>query len=276
MNRKKRLFKIHPAGIAAYTVCFLLMDSCDAVASVIALCLHEAAHLIIMLLSGMKIDVVELTPFGGMMDVRSFETFSVGKQIAAAAAGVAANGLAAVVSLYYAPRTAFWQAFFYTNLSLALFNALPVWPLDGARVVMALAGLAGLQSQIRKFLSLVGIAVGCTFVGIGLFGIWNGIVNPTLLIAGPYLWYAARMEKITDKIRRIGDVVLPVKEGRILPVFVWASSCDLTPEQATLILEQSNRNSMNLFLKIDPYNGQIHSYQTEKEIWNRMLEYGRN
>ena len=183
--------RVHPAGAAWLGACFLMAPSHAVLAAVAALAWHEAAHVAAMALCGVKRCVVELTPFGGMADAACFDRLSPGRKAAASLAGVLASALGAWLCLQFAPVAPFWHALYLANASLAAFNLLPVWPLDGARALLALAERLGVERPAQRVLTGLAYALGLSMVALGLYGAWLGHVNLSLLCAGPYLAYAA-------------------------------------------------------------------------------------
>jgi len=274
----KRRFsvKIHPVGLALFAAAFLFADSHLALAALAALFLHEGAHLVAMLLCGMKGFTVEITPFGGMMDAQRFEAYPPWKQMAASGAGVAASALAAYLCMRWLPYTLFTEAFFQANCSLAFLNALPLWPLDGARVITALAAYVGVEHSVKKLLSCLTAALGVFFVLLGLYGVWKGIVNPSLLAAGPYLCYAARAETVSAKVRRLGGIERKLSNEAVLPVALWAGSEESISEQFAARLGRSGENRYQVMIAVDPSSGKIQKWWTEQEMLNHLMMNGRN
>ena len=195
--------RVHPAGAVWLGACFLLAPSHMVLAAVAALTWHEAAHVAAMTLCGVKHCVVELTPFGGMADAACYERLSPGKKAASSLAGVLASAVGAWLCLRFAPDTPFWHALYLANASLAAFNLLPVWPLDGARALLAAAERLGVERPAQRVLTGLAYALGLSMVVLGLYGAWLGHVNLSLLCAGPYLAYAAHASGVAQSVRRM-------------------------------------------------------------------------
>lgn len=197
----KKRFRVHPASLALLAGAFLFAPSSQVLASLLALACHEAAHLIAMRICGVPVCYMELTPFGGMADAAQFEQLSPLNQAICAAAGVAASFIGAW--FFRDAQDGFYMAFFQSQISLAVVNALPLWPLDGARVCMAFAIRLGCERAARRLLSVLAQAAGALLVVLGLYGAWHGYVNLSLLTAGPYLCYAARMGMVSERLRKL-------------------------------------------------------------------------
>lgn len=224
--------RVHPAGALLLAGALVFEDSRTVLSALCALIWHEGAHLAAMALCGVKSCRVELTPFGGMADAEDFHRLPPLRQAVIAAIGVGASALGAMLCLYLLPKTPFVYSLLKANLALAALNALPVWPLDGARVLVALLDAIGLGRSFRKLLTYLGYVLGALLVALGLYGAWHGAINPGLLMMGPYLWHAARWGGISERLRRVGEQQKLLQERLFLPVELFA--CDRVRERQAL------------------------------------------
>ena len=266
--------RVHPAGAAWLGACFLMAPSHAVLAAVAALAWHEAAHVAAMALCGVKRCVVELTPFGGMADAACFDRLSPGRKAAASLAGVLASALGAWLCLQFAPVAPFWHALYLANASLAAFNLLPVWPLDGARALLAAAERLGAERPAQRVLTGLAYALGLSMVALGLYGAWLGHVNLSLLCAGPYLAYAAHASGVAQSVRRMQraqDAARKLAGGRVMPVCAYA--CAGSPSRMVLarLVDRFSGLRYHLLLVMDPGTGRIRESLTEGEMAQRLF-----
>ena len=264
--------KIHPAGGILFFLALLIADSQKVIASSAALLLHEGAHLAAMRLCGIKECVIEITPFGGMADTKRFENCSPLRRIITAAAGIAASAAAAGLCMHCVSVHPFWYEFLGANLSLAVLNALPAWPLDGARVLVAAASCIHLERYVKTLLSLATTALGMSMVALGLYGAWRGTVNFSLFLIGPYLCYAARAEIVSDKVRRMEAAEHKLHGCRCLPVKIHAAESVSIPAIFQQIIFQNDQGRYQMLAEVDGSNGEIRKWWTEREMLDRMLK----
>lgn len=264
--------RVHPAGAALLAAAFLFCESHLIIAALVALLWHEAAHVGAMAACGVRRCKIELTPFGGMADTEEFERLKAGKQALIALSGVAASALGAWACLRFAPYTSFWYALFQFHISLAFLNCLPVWPLDGARVVMALAALLGLENAFRKGMLVLAYLLSAALAALGLYGAWLGYLNPSLLCMGPYLAYAAHESAISQTVRQMQRLQSD-KLARIHFLPIRAYACKAVPKGAALVklMRQMSDGGYHLLLEIDPKTGEITKTVTEHKLTQELF-----
>ena len=125
---------VHPLALLYPLAAAMLGAGSEVASLLIALILHEVAHLLIAHCLGVGISKLRVTPFGGAMAMDNPYGLSPLRLAAVAAAGPLANLLAVIAT----GALAHWQmtdpyfalAFIQTNLVLLAFNLLPALPLD--------------------------------------------------------------------------------------------------------------------------------------------------
>ncbi len=95
---------------------------------IIALAVHEAAHLIAAFILNIKLDKVKITPFGFNLNA-DLENIGFISKLALFFAGPAAN-----LCLYVIFKIAGYSRFADANALLAIINMVPVVPLDGGNI----------------------------------------------------------------------------------------------------------------------------------------------
>lgn len=124
----RQKIEITPAFLAFLCAFFYFDPAGSFFPFLLAATLHEAAHLLALRLLSARVHKLCLSACGAVLQT---EPLSYGKELLAAAAGPAANLLLALLFAKRAP------IFALVNLCLLLFNLLPLYPLDGGRILRA-------------------------------------------------------------------------------------------------------------------------------------------
>jgi len=99
---------------------------------------HEMAHTAVSILFKYKIKEIEFFPFGGVARIDGMVGIEPQKEISIDLAGPIVNLAMAAIVMGISPLTDVYSLrgyFISANLSVALFNLLPIFPLDGGRIV---------------------------------------------------------------------------------------------------------------------------------------------
>lgn len=190
-NRIRRLPKVKitiPFCLLILTL--YLLDFRNAlIPTLLAVSIHESAHILAIHMLGGRIDAIELKAAGIAVNVPELQYISYLKETIIAAAGPAAGILAAAVASVTAKvfGFSFLNYFIGINLVITAINLLPVFPLDGGRIILSL-GLRFLSIRaayaISYAFSLVSIGV---LAGICIYLAAFGRLNPSLVVFSGYV-----------------------------------------------------------------------------------------
>ena len=173
------------------TVCLaLILDKTNT--AVLALCaagIHELGHLLCMLAFGERPACVRIAPFG--FCITRTPRGSYRQEILIALAGPAANLLAALALFLTAKvcKTSSLNRAILVNLSLALFNLIPIEPLDCGRAVLCRLCCRTDSARAERIVFLVGLFFLVPLTVCGVLVLIKSKYNVTLLLAGAYLTY---------------------------------------------------------------------------------------
>lgn len=131
-------FRIHPA-----TIFFLILLIATGYSSVVipyltAIILHELAHAFVAKKLGYSLNKVWILPYGACVSF-SNHTFSAKDEIKIAFAGPLINVAVIIITVMlwwiFPSFYSFSYTFVISNFSIALFNLIPAFPLDGGRIL---------------------------------------------------------------------------------------------------------------------------------------------
>ena len=197
-------FKVNPLFFALALALVAFGHALDFVWTLVALLFHEGAHALMARARGYVVKKVVLLPYGAMMSAG--ENFDKTSSVLIGLAGPLCNLLLALVTLglwWLAPAAyPYTISFLYANLSLGVFNLLPVYPLDGSRVAL---GFCKNKLKAIKGLQIAGIV--CSFLFLGLFVAWLFFgVNFTFGIIAVFLFYGATFASKDETYSSVLDV----------------------------------------------------------------------
>lgn len=153
-----------------------------------AVALHECAHLAALRLFKGRILSFRAAPFGLCIDYDA-ESLSLPAELFVCASGCLANLLAAVVSFVcYAALRVDFIAFGLVSAALALMNLLPIYPLDGYRVVKILLSLFLSPFAAARIAFLISCIFGFIFFSVSSYLLLTSVSGIYPLLFSVYMF----------------------------------------------------------------------------------------
>lgn len=162
--------------------------------------LHEAGHLVVLRCLGVRVDRLLLSAQGAILFT---EPLSYRRELLAASGGPCVNFL---LLLFFARRL---PIFALVNLCLLVYNLLPVYPLDGGRILRALLSilLPTVAASITEkaitgaaifLLSAAAVALTCVYH----IGLWPILALGMLLLRAAMTSCGAKTQRVSQKIHK--------------------------------------------------------------------------
>jgi stage IV sporulation protein FB len=244
----------------------------------LALGFHEMGHLLSARELGLKVDELELLPFGGRIKIKSFDEALPEHQILTALAGPMFNFAASVLLFYLISQKILSGQIGNTminyQLILGFFNLVPALPLDGGRIfVVWLRRYLNYLSAIRIACRVSKIISMLLVVAAVVQGVFLKRFLLNFVIAGIFLFAHALKEENEAPAAFIKQVAKKreslLKKG-CLPIESAVATGGASVRDV-LYMFTPHRYFL-LFIVDDQMH--IKKYLTETEIFNKILQQG--
>ncbi len=177
---------------------------------IIFIIIHEIAHLIVGLKIGGIPKKMTLNPFGISLEFYSYGKNNCLSKIIFYLIGPIANLICAIIFINLKNYSFYREEIIYTNLAIFMFNLIPIYPLDGGKIINEILKIFIDTSKSNEimiiFSKLVLVIISFTY---SIFII--KIKNIMILFLILYLWYLFIIEekkyeiykKTKDSVRKI-------------------------------------------------------------------------
>ena len=162
----------------------------------------------------------------------------------------------------FQPGGAFLERMLWVSVSLAIFNLLPVFPMDGGRVRRALLALRIDYVEATQTAAHVGQGMALLF---GLIGL---LANPFLIFIALFVWMGASQEASLVQIKSALDGI-PVGQAMITEFHVL-SSMDPASQAIAYILSGFQQD----FPVID--DGKVAGILTQTDLFAALAQNGQD
>lgn len=172
--------------------------------------IHELGHLLAGILLGMKPEKLELMPFGVAVsfkiNVKEYNkkakkaNFLEVKKIIVALAGPITNFIIILITSNLKIDIVKSLIVIYTNLLIMIFNLLPVYPLDGGRILKGILHINLGKRKAEKYINNISRITVMIITAISSILILY-LQNIAIIIIDAYLWYLVIKENLRLKKR---------------------------------------------------------------------------
>lgn len=236
--------------------------------------IHELGHVFMAKSFAWKIRRIQLLPFGGVAEVEEWGNTMPREELWVALAGPFLNGVMWLVGLIFW-QTGLWaeewaRYFMWCNLIIAGFNLLPVWPLDGGKIVQALLSISlpyRRSIRLTLWLSFVGVLI-MLFIAIS-----SHPLHLNLLIVGGYLLLHNVMDYRNLPYQWLRFLLMKYRATRNAKGFQFPSACSfITPHTRIMDSLQLLRKGRYHHFCIVDGNDKVLNVVSEQEMLTAYFE----
>lgn len=241
---------IHPlffvlGGYYALTGKIFIFIICTVVAVV-----HELGHSLVASGLGYKLNKIVLMPFGALVSGNT-NGLKFLDEVKIALAGPFINiGVALFfIAMWwiYPDCYAYTDVVVSSNLSMALVNLLPIYPLDGGRIVFAMLGYKVGYEKAFTISKIIGIVFSCVLLLLFILSLINGAINLSLLFFCAFVLFGALSREKENKYVKIFSALSEERLMRGTIVLTHAVHKDMSIKKLITLLDQRAVNEVAVF-----------------------------
>lgn len=172
--------------------------------------IHELGHLLAGLLMGMKPEKIEIMPFGVSISfkinakeynkkIKKGNVLEI-KKIIVALAGPITNFIIILIACNLKINLIKSLLIIYTNFLIMIFNLLPIYPLDGGRILKGILHIISGKRKSEKYTNIISNIAVIIITAISSILILY-VHNIAILLIDIYLWYLVLKENSIYKKR---------------------------------------------------------------------------
>lgn len=243
--------RIHPLTFLFFILLFLTGYSSFVFPFIIAIILHELGHAYIAKKLGYSLNKIWILPFGACLSFKEF-SFNPRDEIKIAFGGPIVN-----IFLIFLTITMWWIfpiTYFYTytfiisNFSIAFFNLLPAYPLDGGRIMTAFLRLRLKPKKVFKISIFINYIFTAFFVFLFIVSIFKSI-NFSFITIAIFLFVSTFEGHFQGKYSFLLYLNSKKKINKSIPV---KSFCISSSTPFYKILSEFNHHKYNMIYVIFP------------------------
>lgn len=267
--------RIHPLLLLLIGVYIWLGLGQEVLFILAAVLVHELAHTFTAIHLGIRVEEIELLPFGGQARLDGLSGLEPEGEIYVALAGPLISLFLAALFYFFPllPEGELAHFFVQINLLLGLFNLLPALPLDGGRILRAALSRVQGYRQATRTASGLGKLVAVLLIVGGIYLVRWEVQAANLLVVGAFLFWAARREASLLSFAFMRFLVK--KKGELsrsgfLPCYQVVSR----PETPIKDILKSARPAQYLLVVVVDSQDRIQATAGEAELIECLLEKG--
>ena len=212
--------------------------------------IHELGHSLVAGSLGYRLDKITLMPYGAVVS-GEIEGLKFSDEIKIALAGPFINlavALFFIASWWIVPEIyAYTDVVVSANLSMAIVNLLPVFPLDGGRVAWAsIAQIKG-SEKARKICTATGVLTSIGLCALFVIGAIKGVFNLSLLFFCLFVLFGAIGKAKENKYIKIYSTLSKSKLKHGIPYKKQALDKSVLVKKMLSVLDKDSVNEIVVF-----------------------------
>jgi stage IV sporulation protein FB len=156
--------------------------------------LHEAGHAVAAKLLHIRVEEIELFPFGGIAKMEDITKYGGLMEAAIAVAGPAISAAIAVAGTALSKQNDLFKAVAQFNMILFTFNIMPALPMDGGRILRNILLHFMSYKQATKIMVILGRLAAIALVFYNILIIYKGSTSIAYIITALFIYLGCHKE----------------------------------------------------------------------------------
>ena len=255
-------------------ICILLSMKNSIILSLIFVSIHEFSHILMAKFLKSKIENIEFHIYGLSVEVMDLDEFTNKERILIYISGPLINLLISLTLFIFNKNIPIVKNIIDINLGLAIFNLLPAYPLDGARLLEIVLSKKVLYKRAHTIISYISYLLAILLITISFITPFLiGKYNVSLTIAGIIIIFITRKENHAKMYIIMGNIFKKRKflirnrylENRSVSVYF--------KEGLANIMSLVDKNRFNIFYILNDEMKVLYIIN-EDELIEALKEYG--
>lgn len=131
---------VHPSTLVYFILCLMVGWFKESLMAFFIILFHEYAHTLAAWCLNYDIEKIHLYPFGAFVEIADYGLHANWQDLIVTISGPLSFFALYVLGIFFRPYLGEHSYFFFQNINVAvcMFNLLPIWPLDGAKLLLIL------------------------------------------------------------------------------------------------------------------------------------------
>jgi stage IV sporulation protein FB len=160
----------------------------------VSVLLHEIGHGIVAKLLGIKVEEIELFPYGGVAKMEDITKYGGYTEALIAVAGPAVSGAIAAIGAILSKQNEVFYTISQFNFILMSFNILPALPLDGGRILRNILLHYMSYKQATKMMVISGRMIAIALALYNIVIIYRGNTSAAYIIIAVFIYMGCHKE----------------------------------------------------------------------------------
>lgn len=181
----------------------------EVLVAIISIIFHEFTHIIVGNKLGCKLYNIEIGLTGTKAELSNIDDLIDKEKILLYLSGPISNLIISVVSyiIYKFTNMNIFEVVYVINMGLFMFNLIPAYPLDGARILEIIISKGSSYIRSKKITSIISYIISAILILIFLFSIFIKNINLSLLLISALIIYSTILEKKWTMYIVMGDII---------------------------------------------------------------------